>query len=54
MYVVWLMCVISPLYCAELLLQSIVKPNPLGTVQDGNRQRFYFDTRGGIYLPSKH
>ena len=27
--------------------QPLVKPNPLGTVQSGEVQRFYFDSRGG-------
>ena len=25
----------------------MARPNPLGTVQSSNKQRFYFDTRGG-------
>ena len=28
-------------------VQRLVQPNPLQTVQAGDVQRFYFDTRGG-------
>ena len=34
--------ILSPLYT-----QQVPKANPLGTIQAGDTQRFYFDTRGG-------
>ncbi|CAI8052493.1 MYCBP-associated protein [Geodia barretti] len=33
--------------------KRFVQPNPLQTVQAGDVQRFYFDTRGGVLLPGQ-
>ena len=45
----------SPIYYAYkcyttnvLFMQHLVQPNPLQTVQAGDTQRFYFDSRGGV------
>ena len=39
-------CALHNLHACIFTLQQIIKSNPLGTVQAGQTQRFYFDSRG--------
>lgn len=51
MYMYMCACVVFLLHKLNLSmywLQHLPQPNPLQTVQAGDTQRFYFDTRGGL------